>query len=1489
MVLFDVNCDNFKKLMSASSAESAVKTAKKDMCQHAISHQGQVCNGWGGLEHFLLRLCSMFSSRCASVCEAIVKVQNIQEEIERSSVDVGTNGIAKGMLRLYQTSMLYNTLGATMSFRVETTGTDTTDTDAKLIIRGQLQDDSEFTENELTISLTVSSWDATVFKVLGGDLIERDSDNYDPYVNTLDVKRCLESCDLAKLSDNQSALLKELVKWKENDIHTVMKAINQANKAKEVVLQHIEKNKVFYNDDDNKLANFSWFHDIYEKDGRTVYNLNDFVQISPQLFSAKEKVFRNAAVDRMEKELGRYQSIADNQIRDIEQKTECFFQKNALTLRNTVSQFVFAVLTNNENNYCNIALPETTEMPLSGKCYNKDKFERMLNSISDQRFSKLARECIEKCNQCEDTPDESHYNEAASATGKLLKFYAKRLKEEADKTEAKVHKTERKLDSTLLKLQEGLEKTQAEYNKLTREIAKATQNKENLLQERQQVLSDISAREEQQQEIQGGIDTLTSEKEESQAQLAELDKKLQEQQTDLKSLEAYKQGQETEWCERFSAVANEMRQNLESVNHLRNMYQDLNDSNNFRLADNRLEDFKKNTLHLLTDDYSRLSFAELNQLNEYRNSCMEELARKFNEYLPGRFALNDIPPILEAITVPVGGDDIFFVRTRNRKSFLNTVVKPDLSRLEKWMGPQLPKAAKHDEKASELNKSKIISVHSTIASYVKANNVYLATQYNQKTQAKERESIARKLCGTVYSLINDSVEWQEEIQRSSDKLKAGIDISAYPESVREQAKKFNSEARTIFNDLAGEQEVFHKRITRLQTTLSHLFGGHNEKGILQYAFFDKKEPLARIELNDQEREDIQWLIDFISANNIVTIDEHHTYNQDSISGWHSALNNAIQKGGELNNKLNELAEEFSQRLVDVDSKIKSAAQLIEETTSYQKEVSDKIQAQNDGIAHLEKQHTENNKEIKKLSDSNKSLDDKIAKAEGKILKDKEKLAESNSKIAEIRTELASTKANGSEKISELQSKCDYIKNIAPSFQKHTEKYESAIKKIKSKREEMSQAVKADVEYLKNYQEALDVPLELLNVNGCNILGDWVNMKGRPGQSVAEENFSYILNSSIPRDVTGEQIVELWANSAYDAFNYDGLKKAYAAPEAAPLRNLSHVNGTEEILNKIQTEKFESLFNITGVTLVTEVKDSFKKYCSSHNKDEKDFKSFQEYIGSLYGVIKSFNNTLSNASRKSLMSKEVYEDAFSSIEKTKIILGKAQVLYGIYILTVRSDTKIQELARDMRLGDIASINADMRGRMLAQLLNGSSVIKDQFSVDGKASEDFVKEWGEANGYTNDKEQGLLSKVIDFFSNSSGNNKVDYTPAIRFLVMLRNSQFFPVLTAMKTGRIITSQSPVEFAAPTLQASYMAPVNKELKGVNYLLNLTDIAGGACIRAGKGKNVVNDKYQWFIDDREDLLLSYDGAEVNAQVSQICNKLDVRVLGLPEMEPAVA
>ncbi|EJP7814182.1 hypothetical protein NY904_004538 [Escherichia coli] len=449
----------------------------------------------------------------------------------------------------------------------------------------------------------------------------------------------------------------------------------------------------------------------------------------------------------------------------------------------------------------------------------------MLNSISDRKFRKLARECIDKCNQCKNTPDESHYNEAVSSIRKLLEFYGNHLNKVAENTEVDVCKAERALASTLLALHNNLEKVLTEYNELTQNVTKTTQDKKNHLQQQDQVLSDILTCENQQKEIQGNIDTLTSEKEKSQAQLAELDDKLQKQKTGLEMLKVSKQNLEAEWCGQFNAVAGKMRQNLESVKHLQNVYRHLNDSNNFQLVNNNktLEYFKKNALLHLTNDNSGLS-ANLNEWGEKRSVWAAALADKLvnASIVRKNFAPSDVPDIISQFTTAAAKTQISRTMAGYNDTDWNKILVPDYEAFAEWMNSNLPK-----DMHPQLKADTMALIRKVFEGYVDANNKYNLAKYHLSYQRGQKENVARKLCGTVYSLTNNSDEWQKVIQHSLGKLNAGIDISAYPESVRKQVEKFNSEARTVFDELVGEQKDFHNRIERLKTTLSRFFGSYD--------------------------------------------------------------------------------------------------------------------------------------------------------------------------------------------------------------------------------------------------------------------------------------------------------------------------------------------------------------------------------------------------------------------------------------------------------------------------------------------------------------------------------------------------------------------------------------------------------------------------------------------------------------------------------------
>ncbi len=117
--------NNFSKLLGSDNARTAAMEAKQEILHKAVDSREV---GWGALETFLLKLCSLFSERCKDVSNALTDIQRVLAQNPDENIQLNV-----GVSRLYLTAEVYRQIGATLHYQVEVL-----DDRARLILSGEL-------------------------------------------------------------------------------------------------------------------------------------------------------------------------------------------------------------------------------------------------------------------------------------------------------------------------------------------------------------------------------------------------------------------------------------------------------------------------------------------------------------------------------------------------------------------------------------------------------------------------------------------------------------------------------------------------------------------------------------------------------------------------------------------------------------------------------------------------------------------------------------------------------------------------------------------------------------------------------------------------------------------------------------------------------------------------------------------------------------------------------------------------------------------------------------------------------------------------------------------------------------------------------------------------------------------------------------------------------------------------------------------------------
>ncbi|HHN6585306.1 TPA: hypothetical protein ACP61A_004347 [Escherichia coli] len=1496
---------NFSKLLEGNNASAAAIEAKKNIIHNVISSNAQD-SGWGELEVFLVRLCSLFSARCKDVSNALTDVQRTIDHLKdyvQVDSEEAMEDIAQGVFKLYIASEVYRQLGATMSFRVNMEGS----TNAKIMLSGQPGESSELKAAELGCEIDISVQDATIFKALAGDLLLGEYTTKNPYVVGNRIEECF---DFSSLNSTQIELVKSLACMPVNNVKAIMTTVGRANDALKAVSTHIKENAAR---DVNPLDLITTFHNMYAE--KPPYNLDDFLAVSSPIINGVEKMNRRVTVQQVDAEVRERHSLFDKKIKDTDARIKAVIRLGAEDLKKQAFDLVRDIY-----------------VAIKGESagFDSENWENSLKALGLPRdFRKKFGKCIEACEQCEQYDS---FEKAAKLVSGLLASGVKISQEKLKKEQEKDEVQQKHLDKYLSEI--------SKYKKCQTEVCatieKLKEELNDLAQQKGGKISDIQRIENEIAQIDGRVKHLGLDNENKRSELQSLKHQRTILEEKLSSCQTSERELEEKWCHELSIIQEKMTQRLvqsaeikanfdnlktlsddvlkkareKRITYPINAFQDIlvtgtgRDIDETKLADISMD---KITAVLYSATTQQKSIVDLwnkifhaahpNIKNRYNTNDFletiqeEELfeAEELEEGLPS--AITQInKKVLPKRFIRINDEklDIFLKKLSGLSS-----LEEELSKCSVWDFSKKVQIRKEIESAlvSDSFATNRKLVKEKLNMYKQVHNQQITMMRDRLTVLRRKKETIRVLFDTVMSMKRENWNELDFSSLDSDSLdKVGFD--SMPKEVQKMTKQMKELYKSNIDSLREKRDEFQNKINRLLGKVLPKFIEYETdssgiQGINKYRInFLNLEEIES--LDTQDKLDIKWVLDVIADTFVKEVEGHQEKNGSYFrKAFEEEINLCKQEGEELNRSLNDLAKEFSTSLNTLDAKIEEAHKSLEVNNSRQELILGIIDNNTANIKELDLSKSEHEKEITTLRKEISSLERNITKTERRVGKNQE----TDSLIAQKICQLEGNAQDIRETQRNIQGKIDRTNQLLQRVTSISEcvKNNDGVQNISDYVKQQVNELETDLKEFKDSQAFLFIAMDLLTKGLLRNWADTGHFVQKTGVEEKEYN-GHLFDARIPHNASKEESIKIWKNFDYQTVGSLGSKSEdKVRADSVVANDLFSVNDADNFLDEIQAEHFNRLFENKGNQLITGVYNSLKAFGGGQKPD---FRLFQKFIVHRYSAIQNYRSlhrlrnrvaphTIENAEKK----KTAYAQ-FDDIMKLSEELYKAQMLFGIYMAAVLLDKRTLVMCRKKNLS-IDVICAGLRANSFAQIYNDPK--KHQKKVDYEFSE-MLNQWRMSNGKGEDKGDinlSLLQKISHWMKNKD--RREDYEPIVNFLISVIEHQLFFVNSSMKTGNLITRRQPSEFAGLSLHRLLWKGGDNNLTGIDYLFGITDIAGG--VRDPDEKMSDLTEYSYFVECRKNWVSDDDDPNFKQQVSQACAAMNLKISGIPtpEVSSAVA
>lgn len=1466
--------NNFSTLLKGADADVASIEARKNMLKSMINSEAQD-SGWGTLEVFLVKLCSLFSKRCKNVSATLTDIQhaiNGFKDNYRPATGQDLSVAGQSVFKLWLAAGIYRKLGADMHFQVNIDA-DSLDS-AKMILSGQPDSQSIWTEAELRCEIDITVAEAEIFKALAGDILPEQGDSINnPYAQSDLAKGIIQRCLPKELTEPQTTLANTLIGLPVNSSLPSMKLINRANDALKNVSEYIKNNNIVGSDSGVTLDSAT-FHNMYAKTTR--YTMEDFLTVSFPVITATEMIIRKITVEQTVKFVKQRISTFDTAEKNASERIKLLISDEVVQLKKQafgLAEGLYAAMTGNEAKF------------------DKDDGESSLNHLP-KAFQKSFKKFISDCNECTSNPSQDSFDAAVSSLTKLLDSDVKIYSSELNGKE----RYREKLREQIIKFTAFVNDKDQEKNRMHKQLERLEEQQNTLVQ-------NIKGKDELVQNIDSSINRLNNEvgnlnsnKEKVNSELNELNNQALDLQQQLTSCQQSRQ-------EVLDACCSELKQLQEKINLQRQqstgIEADCNEQiglSNRVLAKAKNSSFAKYAVQLITTKEHNLD--DMTNASEIHAYIMCEVINLLNRRFFSNYTLHEFDSIIQAnnlleIEDCTSGQANFIkakklsprIRRINEESLKTFLKKLDEEEIKRkcneckeesqtrghhFIFSKNSKSKQLQEKMqTEFNQSfneRFKVVKNILNGYKDSYNALFSIMFNRSVMLKRKQDYVTVLFNTVKSMNNIKDQLDNsliDLDRTLDSDKVSF-FDSMPEEVKTITQNIKEMYQSVVEKLVSKKEEFQSRTERLLNSVLPKLITSDGKYLFDYNNFEGSNPLS-----EQDIEDIQWCVQYIEDAGFSDIAKHQETNV--IFSYTTFLREKKQCQQELEilkSSMEELGKKYKDNFDEFQEKITKFNESIAENSLQQQMILNYI---NQMTATIQEKSIEINEQIKKKDDLQKEIltyQSEVNKAKTAIAKIKGDITKVNKLIkSKTRDSFSAEK-----KLETLNEDINVIKQLMQKTQQISQNFnDKSVQSISAGLKQRIEPLDYQVKDSQRSKEFLEAAVALVNNKGVYNL--WIETGQFIEPKDKKDYNGMIFDVKIPYTADKEESIKIWDACGYRTLNIKNDRTKVRTDEKVA-KDAIAVDEANQLLEKVQMECFEELFAIEGNQLIDDVHNLLKDYVGKEEKP--DFKSFSKYIEFCHSAIKSYEK--SQQSRGVVTIDSVMQQ---SIKEFKEKLYKAQVLFGIYIAKVYLNKDFQ-MFRNKEGFSADILRADIESHEFSQVYNVAYDVERQFS------EPF-NEWKAKNKDDENKKMSLLDKMRQWMNANASQR--DDNPVVQYLNDVLKNQIFLISSAAKTGRVITPEISSDFVAPSLQYVLKVGPHTGREGIDFLFSLTDAASGVLVMDyQKGTSEPSITYKSVFGDREKWIIQ-NAADFNQQVAQICGKIGLNVKGVttPGESSAVA
>ncbi|MEF4439317.1 hypothetical protein U9890_22865 [Escherichia coli] len=1268
---------NLSTLLKSDNDTQAVSEAQKNILKSMINSKAQD-SGWGKMEVFLLKLCSLFSERCKNISTTLADIQCALNTFKDDHYVSGEQNLEESercVLRLWLAKEIYRKLGADMYFQVNADPGNSTR--AQLVLDGQPKTTesalSIWGAGELSCEIDISVEEGEILKALAGDVLPENLTSH-PYVKSDDAIKFIQSETSSLLTEPQKKLVGILAKMPTNDLAPSMKLIGRANKALETVSAYINGNNTVGSDSDKNLTP-AMFRDMYRK--QTNYTMEDFLAVSLPVVNITEGIGRQNMVTLTRQHMNQRMGALAEREESLNTALKEQIKQEIDNLKEVAFDFM--------KELCSAFAPEHNKTIF----FDRDDWKNSLKPLP-KSCQRQFKEFIKKYNECESSPSEESFEAVADSVKALLSSEEKARTSGLKSIQFAIIR-QNKIADRITKAIESAETKKAQYNcnhqKLTAKInslKNLIDSEEKELQIAKEYISQLSKK----------TDELKSEKEVKLSQVDLLRNNTSALQQKLSVCEKNLQKTEDDFCSEVERLAKAIFQEFDRAERAETVFNEQIDLSNRVIAKAKGKNFARNFVQIIAEDGKAetelgISVAEMREAFQNCSQAERDVINALREHF------NQTYTILQ-FQVGMRENGIF-------RSFEETLPEYAKSQFRGMIGcineENLKTFLKELDSAAAGNDnfdSKYTAIYNKLDSYIVARNSLNKLTANRDVILKLKQSYVDTLRKTVDSMaqianeVNDSLN---DLDKSKSKLDLDFSgLDSMPEKARALIQSAKDEYQSAVAELMSTSGDFKNRTERLLKIVLPKFvtpqGGY---------WFNSTNLGGVTPLDKQDIDDIEWCANYMEYNGVSEITEHQMKN--SFTGSSAFLKekerceNAL-KG--LNSLVRELNVRFADEINEHKKQVNKFKESIENNLLQEREMSSDI---NRIAGLIEKYNSDISERQKKEDDLQKEIashQKQIQETETKISKYDKEIAGLNDRIEGDERTLSTTKNN----LSKLYEVNVNIENR----QKHTES--NKLTGFINNAELIRQGADRQFDYLNKQKKELQDSRDFLSrsISSLNAFNDWEKTPVSKNNNKNIYDGIVFANIDIPINANGKEGIKIWDSYDYQTINLTKYP-AKARNDKEVATDALTVDEGNKLLEENQNKSFNELFALKNdYTLISDVYNLLEKHAGP--TETPDFKLLSKYIEHCYSVVKGYE--------KLQMQGNDATDLATTIAELKKNLYKAQVLFGIFMIRpfIKSNNALST--------DI--INAGSDAFMLSQLNKNSHIDDNKFNS-------YLKKWQE----------------------------------------------------------------------------------------------------------------------------------------------------------------